>query len=126
MDVRRRRVGQRPLQVSYESRAGVMHLIVVAAAICLSVGADSAGTEAERVIRQPTSIAPQELAHALQLLARDRDLQMVYRSELVNDRRTSGVSGVLTLDEALTQLFCRTGLTYRYLDHNAITIVRTK
>lgn len=102
-----------------------MRLIVVATAICLSIGATSAGTEAERVIRRPTSIAPQELARALQLLAKDRDVQLVHRSELVNDRRTNGASGVLTLEEALVQLLSGTDLMYRYLDHNAITIVRT-
>lgn len=103
-----------------------MRLIVVATTICLAIGASSAGTEAERVIRRPTSIAPQELALALQLLAKDREVQLVYRSELVNDRRTNGASGALTLDEALTQLLSGTGLMYRYLDHNAITIVRTQ
>lgn len=104
----------------------IMRLSVVVTVICLSIGVISAGAEAELVIRRPTNIAPQELARALQILAKDRDVQLVYRSELVTDRRTHGASGELTLDEALTQLLSGTGLMYRYLDHDAITIVRTE
>ena len=104
----------------------IRRLSVVASVICISIGSLCAGTEAQAVIRRPVSIAPQELAQALQVLAKDRDFQLVYRSEIVNDRRTNGASGVLTLDEALTQLLVGTGLMYRYLDHNAITIIRTE
>jgi iron complex outermembrane recepter protein len=74
-------------------------------------------------IRKQTSLPAQELAAALQALARDRDVQVVYRSEIVGDRATQGAAGDLTLDEALTQLLRGTGLTFRYLDEKAITIV---
>ena len=43
-----------------------------------------------------------------------------------NDQRANGATGELTLEEALTQLLSGTGLMYRYLDQNAITIVRTQ
>ena len=100
-----------------------MRLSAFAIAICLSIEAICAGTQAEQAIRRPTSIAPQGLAQALQTLAKDCDVQLVYRSELVHDRLTNGASGMLTLDEVLVQLLGGTGLMYRYLDHNAITIV---
>jgi len=96
---------------------------VVAAAICLSIVGISAGAEADAATRQPTNIAAQELASALQNLARQRDVQVVYRSELVGEHRTSGANGNLTFEEALTQLLNGTGLTYRYLAERAITIV---
>jgi hypothetical protein len=64
-----------------------------------------------------------ELGPALQTLARERDVQVVYRSELVGEHRTSGATGNLTFEEALTQLLSGTGLTYRYLAEGAITIV---
>jgi len=102
----------------------ITRLSVVAAVICISIGSLHVRAGAQGVIRYPVSIAPQQLAQALQVLAKDRDFQLVYRSEIVNDRRTNGASGVLTLDEALTQLLIGTGLVYRYLDHDAITIVR--
>lgn len=100
-----------------------MRISVVAAAICLSIVGISADTEADAVTRQATNIAAQDLAPALQTLARERDVQVVYRSELVVEHRTRGASGNLTFEEALTQLLNGTGLTYRYLAEKAITLV---
>jgi hypothetical protein len=100
-----------------------MRISVVTAAIYLSIVAMSGVTEADAAARQATNIAAQELAPALQTLARERDVQVVYRSELVGEHRTSGATGNLTLEEALTQLLNGTGLTYRYLAERAITIV---
>jgi iron complex outermembrane recepter protein len=79
---------------------------------------DSHGIE-----RQPITIAPQTLAAALQNIARARALQLVYRSELVENRHTGGVDGNLTSDEALSRLLNGTGLTFLYLSDRAITIV---
>lgn len=75
------------------------------------------------VERLPVKIAPQPLAPALQILARDSDVQVVYRSELVGGQRTGGVEGNFTFEEALTRLLNGTGLTYQYLADRAITIV---
>lgn len=99
-------------------------LCLVAIAICFSLGHVSAVTAVERAGRQPTNIARQDLARALQILANDRNFQLVYRSDLVSDWQTRGATGVLTFDEALIQLLAGTDLIYRYLDDNAITIVR--
>src|SRR3569833_4112011 len=74
-------------------------------------------------MRRPTDIAPQGLAAALKMLARDRHVQLVYRSDLVKDQHTGGAAGELTFDEALTQLLSGTGLTFKYLESNAITIM---
>lgn len=101
-----------------------MRLQVVAIVVSLSLGSLSANATTEDLNRQQTRIAPQELALALQTLARDRNVQLVYRSDLVSDRHTPGASGVLTLDEALTQLLRGSGLVYRYLGDDAITLVR--
>jgi iron complex outermembrane recepter protein len=98
-----------------------MRMSVVAAAICLSILGTSVGADA--ATRQPTNIAAQELGPALQTLARERDVQVVYRSELVGEHRTGGANGNLTFEEALTQLLSGTGLTFRYLAEKAITIV---
>ena len=92
---------------------------------CLVIVAVSTGARADAAIRRTTYIASQELAPALQSLARERRIQVVYRSEFVSDRRTSGAAGNLTLEEALTQLLSGTGLTFRYLGEKAITIVPT-
>lgn len=96
--------------------------ITVVAAMCLCIVGISTGADAEAAIRKQTNIPAQGLGPALQLLAKDRDLQMVYRTELIGDRRTNGVVGDLTTDEAVTQLLKGTGLTFRYLADHAITI----
>jgi iron complex outermembrane receptor protein len=100
----------------------IMRLGAFATAICLSIIGISTAQNAEAVMRRPTHIAAQGLAHALQIIAKERNVQVVYRSELVRDQRTSGAAGDLTFDEAMTQLLSGTGLTFRYLDDRAITI----
>lgn len=100
-----------------------MRMGVLVVAVWLSVvGMSTSGTASEDA-RQPTNIAAQELAPALQILAKQRGVQVVYRSELVMDHRTSGVAGNLTFEEAMVQLLDATGLTYRFLAEKAITIV---
>jgi len=101
-----------------------MRLRVVAILVSLSLGSLSVSARTEDLRRQQTRIAPQELGLALQTLARDRNVQLVYRSDLVSDRHTPGALGVLTLDEALTELLRGSGLAYRYLSENAITLIR--
>lgn len=100
-----------------------MRVSVSMAVACLSLISVTSAGEVQAAIRQPTNIAAQGLAPALKALARDRDVQLVYRSDLVMDLRTGGAVGELTFDEALTKLLAGTGLTYRYLDSSAITII---
>jgi iron complex outermembrane receptor protein len=90
---------------------------------CLSLVAVTTAKDAEAAMRRQTNIAAQGLAPALRTLAKERDVQLVYRTELVGDHQTSGAAGDLTFEEALTQLLNGTGLTYRYLENNAVTIV---
>ncbi|MEJ0039705.1 MAG: TonB-dependent receptor [Gammaproteobacteria bacterium] len=90
---------------------------------CAALGGICAAHDADAAIKRPTEIPAQALAPALQLLVRERDIQLVYRAELINDHRTSGASGDLTAVEALSQLLNGTGLTYRYLDEKTITIL---
>lgn len=101
----------------------VMRATAAVAITCLSLVSITSGKNAVAAIRQPTNIAPQQLAPALTVLAKDRDVQLVYRSDLVKDERTNGAAGDLTFDEALTRLLNGTRLTYRYLEDNAITII---
>jgi len=100
-----------------------MRVAIVAAAICLSIIGLAAGATAHASIRKTTHIPAQRLDRALQELAHERGLVIVYRSEVVADRNTSGASGDLTSDAALTQLLDGTDLTYRYVDETTVTIV---
>jgi len=100
-----------------------MRITIAVAVACFSLVAVTTGKDAEAAMRMQTNIAAQGLGPALRTLAKERDVQLVYRTELVGDRQTSGAAGDLTFKEALTQLLSGTGLTYRYLENNAITIV---
>jgi iron complex outermembrane recepter protein len=100
-----------------------MRAAVLVTAICVSAVSFCAVGEVAAAIRH-TEIPAQGLGPALQRLARERDFQIVYRAELVRDTSTAGVSGELTTDDALTQLLRDTGLTFRRLDENTVTIVR--
>jgi iron complex outermembrane receptor protein len=102
---------------------GAFLRVAVIAAVCHSVvgvaTADNAGTS----IRKPTQIAAQDLGPALKQLAQSRGLQVLYLSTTVRDVQTRGASGDITANEAFDQLLDGTGLTYRYLDENTVTIV---
>lgn len=100
-----------------------MRITLALAVVCFSLVTATTGKGAQAAIRRPTNIPAQELATALRILVNERDAQLVYRTELVRDHQTGGAAGDLTFEEALTQLLSGTGLTYRYLGNNAITIV---
>ena len=100
-----------------------MRITLAAAVACFFLVAVTTAKDAQAAMRRQTNIPAQGLAPALRTLAKDRDVQLVYRTELVGDHQTSGAAGDLTFEEALTQLLSGTGLTYRYLENNAITIV---
>lgn len=100
-----------------------MRITAIAAAISIIlVGLSSAG-EATAAIRKTISIGEQGLGPALRELAKDRNFQILVRSDLVRDQRTAGASGYLTTDEALTQLLAGTALTFQYLDERTVTVI---
>jgi iron complex outermembrane receptor protein len=78
---------------------------------------------ADASVRKTTDIPAESLDLALRTLAKDRHLQVLYRAELVQDVRTPGASGSLTSDEAFTKVLAGTGLSYKYLDAQTVTIV---
>jgi iron complex outermembrane receptor protein len=100
-----------------------MRIAVLAMAISLSIVGLSFAADADAAMRKTTNIPAGGLGPALNVFAKERDLQVVYQSEVVGDRKTGGAAGDLTLDEALTQLLSGTGLTYKFLDDKAITII---
>lgn len=102
-----------------------MRISVVTAVAWLAVASLSAREIEAASIRRDTNIPAQDLGSALAYLARDRSLQLVYASREVDRLRTSGAVGVLTTSEALTKLLSGTGLTYRYLDEQTVTVLPT-
>ena len=101
----------------------IMRIAMVAAVACLILVGLSAADEAGASIRKPTSIAAQSLGSALKTLAQLRHFQIVYREDVLGARRTTGISGNFTQDEALAELLSGSGLTYAYLDSQTVTIV---
>jgi iron complex outermembrane receptor protein len=100
----------------------LLRVAVVATVVCnpvIGIAAENAGTSA----RKPTHIAAQDLGPALKQLAQSRSLQVLYLSTMVRDVQTRGANGDITANEAFDQLLDGTGLTYRYLDDNTVTIV---
>ncbi len=102
-----------------------MRAFIAVLAVTLGIAA-AAAADTQAALKRPTYIEAQSLDHALQALANAREMALVYRTELVSAIQTSGVKGELTLDEALRQLLAGTGLTYRYIDAQTITIFPTQ
>lgn len=95
-------------------------LVVV---LCISTAAVGMAQTASHGGRASVHIQPQQLATALKAFSKASGLHVVYLSEDVQSQRTHGASGSLTNDEALADLLVGTGLTYRYLDKNTVTIM---
>ncbi len=100
-----------------------MRLAVVAAAVCHSIVGVATADNASASVRKLTRIAAQDLGPALKQLAQSRGLQVLYLSTTVRDMQTRGANGDITANEAFDQLLDGTGLTYRYLDENTVTVI---
>ncbi len=62
--------------------------------------------------RRDFNIAPQGLPSALELLIQQADIELLYDSEAVENKFTQGVTGRLSITEALARLLRGTGLRY--------------
>jgi outer membrane receptor protein involved in Fe transport len=70
-----------------------------------------------------TAIRPQLLTDALKQFEKLHHMQVLFLTADVKDRRTLGAPAHLTADETLTRLLSGTGLKYRYVDTNAVSII---
>lgn len=100
-----------------------MRISVLATALSLCLVGLCSAQHANASIRKDTNIPAEGLGAALETLARNYDFQVLYRTEIVKDRKTHGAVGSLTSDEALTKVLSGTGLSYKYLDASTVTIV---
>ena len=69
-------------------------------------------------------IPKQKLIPALTDYAQQTGVQLLYNAELAEALSTSGISGSYAPQQALTTLLKGTGITYRYVDKNIITLER--
>jgi iron complex outermembrane recepter protein len=100
-----------------------MRIGLIGATLCLCLVGISHAQSAKAAIRKDLNVPAEELGSALQTVAKHYDFQVLYRTEIVKDLRTQGAVGSLTSDEALGKVLKGTGLTYKYLDSNTVTIM---
>ena len=92
-----------------------MRVTITAVVLAFAVIGLSNAQNAAASIKSDTNVPAQPLSSALAVFARDRDLQVIFRSEVVGDRTTPGAIGRFTPEEELKRLLSGTGLGYRYL-----------
>jgi outer membrane receptor for ferric coprogen and ferric-rhodotorulic acid len=68
------------------------------------------------------NIAAQDLGGALNAFADRAGLRLLFPSNLVAGRRSSGIAGTLTRSQALSRLLAGSGLSYRFTSANTVTI----
>lgn len=101
-----------------------MRSAVIATGLCLSLtGPCFAQTSTAAMGRVETHIPPQALEGALKQLAKLDHIRILYLDAAVDNVRTAGASGYLTAGETLTCLLTGTGLKYRYIDSNTVSII---
>ncbi len=96
--------------------------VAIALAVAMAIGSITIADAAQATIRKHTNIQAQDLDAALQRLAKDRNIQLVYASAEVNSLKSGSAVGELTTEETTAQLLNGTGLTYFFLDANTITV----
>lgn len=100
-----------------------MRVVALVAAVYLSVSTIAVAANAGVGKALPTNFPPETLQVALQTLAKERGLQIVYRADLVRGLKTAGIHGNWTTEQTLDLLLKGTGLTYTYLGRKAVTII---
>lgn len=69
------------------------------------------------------AIAPMQLAKALENFSQEAGLQIVYGSDIPDNIRSPGAQAGVTPEQQLRQLLAGTGLSYRFVTPNTVTIV---
>lgn len=78
---------------------------------------------AQQVASISYSIPAGPLGSAISRFGDKSNLQVLYPADLVRGKRSPGVSGSLTREQALGRLLAGTGLSYRFTNSNTVTIV---
>jgi iron complex outermembrane recepter protein len=100
-----------------------MRLSIAVGAVFLTfIGLCTAGGSWASITRE-TNIPAQGLGPALEMLAREYKVQIVFVSEDISHLRTQGAVGKFTPEQALKQLLLGTGRTFKYLDDKTVTII---
>jgi iron complex outermembrane receptor protein len=102
-----------------------MRLGLVASLLCLCTVSLSLADPAKAAIRKDLNVPPESLSPALQQVATTYELQVLYPTQVAKDLKTHGAVGFFTPDDALKAVLSGTGLSYKYLDANTVTVFST-
>lgn len=84
----------------------------------LNVSADATQTELIEF-----NIPVQPLSEALQSFARQSDMQILYSADLVQDLLSVSLVGSYTREQALQKMLIDSGLKFRFIDENTVTLL---
>src|SRR5262245_27588505 len=101
----------------------LMRTLVAAAVACSLLVGLSHAEDVAASIRKPVSIASQDLGSALKEFAKEQQLYLVFMSSDLGTRKSAGLAGEFTRDEALQKLLEGSGLTFHYIDEKTVSIV---
>jgi iron complex outermembrane receptor protein len=98
--------------------------VLIAPAMLQAANLDSAttNTSSAKSATHSFNIAKQPLYAALNTLAEQAGVQFVFTEEMVKGLSSPGVSGQLSIEEALTQALKGTGLGYQISNGNTVTL----
>jgi Secretin and TonB N terminus short domain len=68
------------------------------------------------------NVPAEGLSPTLQTVGTTYDLQVLYPTAIIKDLKTQGGSGSFTAEEAFAKVLFGTGLSYKFLDSNTITV----
>ena len=100
-----------------------MRIALATAIVCLSIASLSTAAEVTAAIRTHISIGAGGLGYALRALSKEKGIHIIFVNEDVSTLNTQGANGSLTVDEALNLLLDGTGLTFRYIDAETVSII---
>ncbi|GGB48263.1 ligand-gated channel [Tistrella bauzanensis] len=119
----RRTAGQRRADLVADVALAVGMAGLMLATMPAARAADAAGIQLAQA-GQSFDIPAQPLAGAITSFGRQSGLQVTVEAAIANDLQSPGVSGSYTPDEALSRLLAGTGVSYRFIDANTVTLVR--
>jgi iron complex outermembrane recepter protein len=93
--------------------------------LCLCTVSMCLADPAHAAIRKDLNVPAEDLSSALQQVATTYELQVLYPTQIAKDLKTHGAVGTFTSDEALIKVLSGTGLSYKYLDANTVTVFAT-
>lgn len=102
-------------------RCALRQKLLPVAILVLSTSGWAVAAPADDVVE--FDIPPQALSQSLMEFSRQSDITLVANADMVRGKQSRGVQGAVASDEALRRLLAGSGLSFRYLPDDSITII---